>query len=117
MKPTGPAPDPARLLSGYPEKAQLPPLPAAGMLGADPNQWGAITNADLTAWVGAWGTSYAANLTPDVGTGLGGWTADQFIRKAWPLRLKALAVICCLPCHGPTSPCSTITTLRRCSRT
>jgi hypothetical protein len=38
-----------------------------------------VTNNDLTEWVGPWGTSYAANLTPDV-TGLGSWTTDLFIK-------------------------------------
>jgi hypothetical protein len=67
------------LLSGHPADAQLPPLPA-GVVGPAPNQWAAITNSDLTAWVGPWGTSFAANLTPDKATGLGGWTPDQFIK-------------------------------------
>jgi mono/diheme cytochrome c family protein len=79
MTPQGPQPDPARLLSGHPASAQLPPVPP-GVVGPNPNQWAALTNADLTAWVGPWGTSYAANLTPDVKTGLGGWTADQFMK-------------------------------------
>src|SRR4030095_7117770 len=74
MTSKGPAPDPSRLLSGHPANAQLPPVPP-GVVGPNPGQWGAITNNDLTAWVGPWGTSYAANLTPDVATGLGGWTA------------------------------------------
>ena len=34
----------------------------------------------LTVWAGPWGVSYAANLTPDKRTGLGAWTADQFIK-------------------------------------
>jgi len=33
----------------------------------------------MTAWAGPWGTSYTANLTPDTETGLGRWTADEFI--------------------------------------
>jgi len=80
MTPKGPAPDPSRLLSGHPAGAPIPPAPPAGVIGPSPDQWGAVTNNDLTAWVGPWGTSYAANLTPDVATGLGGWTADQFIK-------------------------------------
>ncbi len=39
-----------------------------------------MTNGHLTAWAGPWGVSYAANLTPDKRTGLGAWTADQFIK-------------------------------------
>jgi mono/diheme cytochrome c family protein len=81
MTPKGPEPDRSRLLSGHPAGAPIPPLPPAGLIGPNPNQWGAVTNSDLTAWVGPWGTSYAANLTPDVLTGLGGWTADQFVKS------------------------------------
>lgn len=31
-------------------------------------------------WHGPWGVTYARNLTPDVETGLGGWTDDEIIR-------------------------------------
>jgi cytochrome c553 len=79
MTPNGPAPDKALLLSGHRADAQLPPIPP-GVVGGSPGQWAALTNADLTAWVGPWGTSYAANLTPDKATGLGGWTAELFIK-------------------------------------
>jgi hypothetical protein len=76
MTPQGPQPDPARILSGHPANAQLPPVPT-GMFG--PGQWAALTNDEFTAWAGPWGISFAANLTPEVATGLGGWTAAQFI--------------------------------------
>jgi len=79
MTPNGPAPDATRLLSGHPADSQLPPVPA-GVVGPAPNQWAALTNSDLTAWVGPWGISFAANLTPDKATGLGGWTVEQFIK-------------------------------------
>src|SRR5205823_9181103 len=46
MTPNGPVPDTARLLSGHPAEAKVPPVPV-GALG--PNQWGAMTNNDLTA--------------------------------------------------------------------
>ncbi|MBI6116423.1 diheme cytochrome c-553, partial [Salegentibacter sp. F63223] len=36
-------------------------------------------NQDLTAFVGSWGVSYAANLTPH-DTGMGTWTFQQFKR-------------------------------------
>ena len=36
-------------------------------------------NGHLTAWSGAWGVSFAANLTPDQNTGLGIWTEDMFL--------------------------------------
>jgi hypothetical protein len=79
MSDKGPQPDPARLLSGHPANQQIPPLPPAGLIGPNPDQWATITNNDFTVWFGPWGTSYAANLTPDLATGLGGWTADQFV--------------------------------------
>ena len=72
MGPQGPMPDPARLLSGHPGTADLPPVPV------DHAGW-AMFNMDLTASVGPWGTSFAANLTSD-GSGIGNWTEEQFIR-------------------------------------
>jgi hypothetical protein len=73
---TGPIPDTTRRLSGHPAELTVPTVPA-GLLG--PDQWGALTNPHLTAWVGPWGISFTANLTPHE-TGLGGWTADVFIQ-------------------------------------
>jgi len=73
LGPNGPAPDLARGLMGHPQKLALPPPPAA----QGPWVWGgAATN---TAFWGPWGISYSANLTPDVETGIGAWSADQFI--------------------------------------
>ena len=43
------------------------------------NQWIAGTMS-LTAWVGPWGISYAANLTPDKATGIGTLTEEMFIK-------------------------------------
>ena len=37
------------------------------------------TNDDLTAWSGAWGVSFAANLTPDETTGIGLWCEELFV--------------------------------------
>ncbi len=74
--PQGPHPDESRLLSGHPADEKLPAVPQ-GLI--SPKQWGAITTNDLTAWVGPWGTSFAANLTPDK-TGTGDWTAQTFIK-------------------------------------
>lgn len=76
MTPNGPVPDKTRLLSGHPENSKLPEVPKA-LIG--PEKWGALTNNDLTAWVGPWGTSFAANLTPDKATGLGSWSEREFI--------------------------------------
>jgi mono/diheme cytochrome c family protein len=75
--PKGPLPDPNRLLSGYPSGTKLPEIPT-GVIG--PNQWGALTTNDGTAWVGPWGVSFSVNLTPDAETGLGGWTEEIFIK-------------------------------------
>lgn len=75
MSVNGPVTDKSRLMSGYPAGGQLPSVPP-GVFG--PGQWGALTTNDLTAWVGPWGISFSANLTPDKSTGLGGWTFEQF---------------------------------------
>jgi mono/diheme cytochrome c family protein len=77
MGPKGPVVNPAKLLSGQQADSKLPALPS-GLFA--PGKWGGITNTDMTAWVGAWGTSFAANLTPDKATGIGAWTDDVFIR-------------------------------------
>lgn len=69
----GPEPDASRLLSGHPAGMQLPPAPPAS------GPWIASVAATMTAWAGPWGTSYTANLTPDVETGLGKWTEQQFV--------------------------------------
>lgn len=74
MTAQGPAPDPARLLSGHPADEALPAITDPKMIA--PGQW-ALFNSGLTAAVGPWGTTFAANLTPD-DTGLGNWTYAQF---------------------------------------
>jgi len=66
--------DLSRFLSGHPEDAKLPAPPS--LL---PGPWFATT-AGLTAWSGPWGISSAANLTPDVNTGLGIWTEEMFVK-------------------------------------
>ncbi len=73
MGKNGPEPDVARLLSGHPESLKMPPAPK---LPAGP--WLVAVAATNTAWSGPWGVSFTANLTPDAGTGLGGWSAKQF---------------------------------------
>ena len=61
-----PEPDMTRALSGHPESAGVPepfkPIPGS--------PWTTHTNDHLTAWSGAWGVSFAANLTPDNNTGI-----------------------------------------------
>ena len=44
-----------------------------------PMPWAITIGATNTAFAGAWGTSFTANLTPDLETGLGKWTARTFI--------------------------------------
>lgn len=73
----GPVPDTTRLLSGHPANEKIPEIPP-NVLG--PTKWGALTTNDLTAWVGPWGVSYPANLTPDQNSGLGKWTVAMFIK-------------------------------------
>ncbi|CAG0928087.1 Nicotinate dehydrogenase subunit B [Planctomycetaceae bacterium] len=77
MSPNGPVPHPMKILSGHPAEAGTPAVPQ-GVLA--PDRWVAMTTGDMTAWVGPWGISYAANLTPDPATGLGGWTEELFIK-------------------------------------
>jgi len=74
----GPAPDTAKLLSGYPSGAKLPDIPK-GILG--PAQWGAVTTNDMTAWAGSWGVSFSYNLTPHPTTGIGNWSETLFIQS------------------------------------
>ena len=74
MGPKGPERDMTRFLSGHPAQMVMPPAPVL-----PPGPWAGAAGATLTAWSGPWGTSFTANLTPDKETGLGGWTARNFI--------------------------------------
>ena len=73
----GPMEDEALLLSGHPASEPVPPAPTG--VGA-PGMWAAACSMSFTAWYGPWGISFASNLTPDEKTGLGAWTADQFVQ-------------------------------------
>ena len=79
MTDMGPVPDENLLLSGHPADQPIPSY--------DKNivkDW-ALMNHSLTAAVGPWGVSFAANITSD-GTGIGNWTYEQFenaMRKGW----------------------------------
>ncbi|MCY2959768.1 MAG: c-type cytochrome [Planctomycetota bacterium] len=74
LGPNGPEPDLARSFSGHPSELVMPPAPKL-----PPGPWMATVAATMTAWSGPWGTSFTANLTPDPETGLGKWTADDFV--------------------------------------
>ncbi len=76
MTAMGPAPDPKRLMSGHPAGEALPAITDKKMI--QPGQW-VLFSPSLTAAVGPWGTSFAANLTPD-DTGIGAWTEAQFFK-------------------------------------
>jgi hypothetical protein len=73
MTERGPEDDSTLFLSGHPEKMPAPDVDRKGM-----ERKGLIVTQDFTAWVGPWGISYSANLTPDE-TGTGNWTEDQFV--------------------------------------
>ena len=74
--PNGPEADMARMLSGHPESEGVPP-PFKPIKGSP---YVIHINGHLTAWSGDWGVSFAANLTPDMNTGLGIWTEDMFVQ-------------------------------------
>lgn len=69
----GPAPDMTRMLSGHPANEALAPYDKSVI-----GPW-VLLSSGLTAAVGPWGTSYAANLTPSQ-TGIGSWTEEQFLK-------------------------------------
>ncbi len=76
MGPKGPEPDPTILLSGHPATAGVPEV-IPGI--PNPAGWIGATNMHMTAWLGPWGISFAANLTPDSKTGIGDWEESDFI--------------------------------------
>jgi mono/diheme cytochrome c family protein len=73
MGDNGPEPDMTRMLMGHP----------AGLAASDPPglaaPWIGSVNPTMTSWSGPWGRSFTSNLTPDKETGIGAWTAQQFI--------------------------------------
>jgi hypothetical protein len=72
----GPMPDTTRLLSGFAAGESLPP---ADLSMITPGKW-ILMDQNITAFVGPWGISYAANLTPDNATGMGAMSEDMFIK-------------------------------------
>lgn len=73
MTPHGPEEDSSLLLSGHPAQMPPPDVDRKNM-----QSKGLAVTQTLTAWVGPWGISYGANLTPHQ-SGLGSWTEQQFI--------------------------------------
>ncbi|MDR3695148.1 c-type cytochrome [Mucilaginibacter sp.] len=72
MGPQGPYIDSTRMLSGFPSTAIVP---VAGP--GDVKKGLVVFAGDLTAAIGPWGTSFAANITSDA-TGIGSWKLAQF---------------------------------------
>lgn len=84
ITPTGFEIIPELRLSGFnPEMAKLKPLTEAV------NQGWMLFGSDLTTAVGAWGQSYAANITSDA-TGIGNWKEEQFIKAIREGKFKGL---------------------------
>lgn len=73
MGPHGPVLDSSRLLSGHPADLKLAEYDAKTA-----GKW-ILFNDQATAFVGPWGTTYAANLTSDE-SGIGNWSEAQFIK-------------------------------------
>jgi len=73
----GPIPDTTKLLAGHFDGT---PVPVADINLLSQNGW-AMTESNFTAWVGPWGISYAANLTPDKATGIGTLSEEMFIKS------------------------------------
>lgn len=84
MGPNGPEIIAELRLSGFQKDGKLPPVDK----GTVQKGW-ALFAPDLTAAVGPWGISYAANLTPDE-TGLANWTEENFIRAIREGKSKGL---------------------------
>lgn len=82
----GPVPDSTRSLSGFQQGEKLPVLDAKYVA---PGNWVA-TESNFSAWVGPWGISYAANLTPDNATGIGAVTLEMFIKSLREGKLKGV---------------------------
>lgn len=74
MTERGPAPDMSRALSGHPETLEMPAAPSVAE-----TPWLMTVAATNTAFSGPWGISFTANLTPDRQTGLGKWSARNFV--------------------------------------
>jgi hypothetical protein len=85
MTDKGPQFDMYRMLSGHPASQ---PIPDADRKSAESK--GLIVTDALTAWVGPWGVSFAANLTSDA-TGIGNWQESNFITAIREGKFKGIA--------------------------
>ena len=83
MTDRGPEIDPDRRLLGHPSQEGLPPYDK------ETAKAYVLFSIGLTAAIGPWGTSFAANLTPDE-TGIGNWTEAQFIKAIKEGKFKGM---------------------------
>jgi len=74
MTSQGPADDSSLWLSGHPAGLPIPPVDRKQL-----ESKGIAATQTMTAWIGPWGVSFAANITSDE-TGIGNWKEDQFIK-------------------------------------
>jgi len=81
--PNGPEEDTSLLLSGHPSSVPIGPVDTAVL-----KNW-MLFGGMLTSYVGPWGVSFSANLTPDA-TGIGSWSEEQFDRALRHGRSKGL---------------------------
>lgn len=84
MTDKGPVTDNNLLLSGHPSQMPAPPIDREEV-----EEKGLAVTQTLTAWVGPWGISYAANLTPDE-SGIGAWQESNFITALREGKYKGL---------------------------
>jgi mono/diheme cytochrome c family protein len=94
----GPVPDSTKSLSGFQQGQVLPTLDVKYFT---PGNWVA-TESNFSAWVGPWGISYAANLTPDNATGIGAETEEMFIKSLRDGKLKGVGRPLLPPMPWPT---------------
>lgn len=83
MGPLGPELDSSRILSGHPAG-----MPLAQVNPKELESW-VLFNHTATAFVGPWGTSFAANITSDP-TGIGAWSEEQFFKAIRQGKYKGL---------------------------
>lgn len=85
MTPKGPVNDMDLMLSGHPAN-----MPAPDIDRQEVESKGLAVTQTLTGWVGPWGISYAANLTPDA-TGIGNWQESNFITALREGKFKGIS--------------------------
>lgn len=71
-----PIPDMARSLSGHIADSPYPTWSPADLQ----RNVMFVGEPMMTGWAGPWGVSFASNITPDVETGIGEWTEENFIQ-------------------------------------